>query len=76
MILTTTFIVLAFLHGLVSGPLEQSVVTAPILFTTAGMLALVALPELEGAEGGGDSPVQRPAQPETIKRENTCNPLP
>jgi sodium/hydrogen antiporter len=40
------FVSLIFLHGLVSERLERSVITAPIVFTGAGMLASLCLPEL------------------------------
>ena len=50
MTLVSIFIVLVFLLSLVSGRLERSVVTAPILFTAAGMLALLALPEMRDRE--------------------------
>ena len=46
MTLLAIFIALVFLHSLVSGRLERTVVTAPIVFTTAGMLVLLLLPEL------------------------------
>ena len=48
MILIAIFIVLIFLYGLVSGRLERTVITAPILFTTAGMIAAVIIPAVEG----------------------------
>jgi NhaP-type Na+/H+ or K+/H+ antiporter len=40
------FVSLIFLHSLVSVPLERSVLTAPIVFTGAGMVAPLCLPEL------------------------------
>jgi NhaP-type Na+/H+ or K+/H+ antiporter len=40
------FVTLIFLHSLVSARLERSVLTAPIIFTGAGMVALLCLPEL------------------------------
>jgi NhaP-type Na+/H+ or K+/H+ antiporter len=46
MTLLAIFITLVFLHSLVSDRLERTVVTAPIVFTTAGMLVLLLLPEL------------------------------
>lgn len=46
MTLIVIFIALVFLHSLVSGRLERTIVTAPIVFTGAGMVALVCLPEL------------------------------
>ncbi len=45
------FIALLFLHGLVSARLARTVVTAPIVFAAAGMLALLLLPELRAREG-------------------------
>ena len=46
MTLLAIFIALVFLHSLISGRLERTVVTAPIVFTAAGMLVLLLLPEL------------------------------
>ena len=40
------FIALIFLYSLVSGRLERTIITAPILFTAAGMVVLLLLPEL------------------------------
>jgi NhaP-type Na+/H+ or K+/H+ antiporter len=45
-------VALLFFYSLVSGRLERSVVTAPIVFTAAGMLTALALPELRGRSGG------------------------
>jgi len=42
------FIALIFLYSLVSARLERTVVTAPIVFTAAGMLILLFVPELRG----------------------------
>jgi NhaP-type Na+/H+ or K+/H+ antiporter len=44
--LIAVFIVLIFFYSLVSGRLERTILTAPILFTVAGMLAFLFLPEL------------------------------
>ena len=44
--LIVAFIVLAFLYSLVSGRLDRTVVTAPIVFTAAGMVVLLGFPEL------------------------------
>jgi NhaP-type Na+/H+ or K+/H+ antiporter len=44
--LLAIFIVLIFLYSLISTRLERSIVTAPMLFTAAGMLTLLFLPEL------------------------------
>ena len=46
MLLLATFIALIFLYSLVSARLERTVLTAPILFTTAGTLVFLVLPEL------------------------------
>ena len=46
--LIAVFIVLIFFYSLVSGRLERTILTAPILFTVAGMLAFYFLPELRG----------------------------
>ena len=51
MIIFAIFVALIFLHSLVSGRLERSVVTAPIVFTAAGMMALLFLEELTNHEG-------------------------
>lgn len=48
--LLAIFITLVFLHSLVSGRLERTVVTAPIVFTAAGMLASFVLPEVRSRE--------------------------
>jgi sodium/hydrogen antiporter len=50
MTLLTIFIALLFLHSLVSGRLERTVLTAPIVFTAAGMLALCALSKTSDAQ--------------------------
>jgi sodium/hydrogen antiporter len=44
--LATIFISLLFLHSLLSARLDKTVLTAPIIFTTAGMLTLVAVPQV------------------------------
>lgn len=44
MIVVAVFIVLVFLYSLISRRLEQTVVTAPILFTAAGTLLVLAIP--------------------------------
>ncbi|MCX6927682.1 MAG: cation:proton antiporter [Verrucomicrobia bacterium] len=49
--LLAIFIGLVFLYSLVSAQIEKSILTAPILFTTAGMLVLLLLPELRGLKG-------------------------
>jgi sodium/hydrogen antiporter len=46
MALLAIFIALVFWHSLVSGRLERTVVTSPIIFTAAGMLAFRFLPAL------------------------------
>ena len=46
MILIAIFITLAFLYSLVSGRLDRTIVTAPIVFTAAGALMILLLPEL------------------------------
>jgi len=45
------FILLVFLHSLVSGRLERTIFTPPILFTAAGMVTLLLLPELRDRKG-------------------------
>ena len=46
MTLITLLIALVFLYSLLSGWLERTILTAPIVFTTAGMLTFLCLPEL------------------------------
>jgi NhaP-type Na+/H+ or K+/H+ antiporter len=53
--LLVIFVALLFLHSLVSAPLGRSIVTAPIVFTAAGMLALLVLPELRERTGGHEA---------------------
>jgi len=50
MMLISIFIALIFLHSLVSGRLERTIVTAPIVFTLAGMLTFLVLPEMRDQE--------------------------
>lgn len=45
MTLLTVFLIVVFVYGLVSERLEKTAITAPILFTVAGMVTLLALPE-------------------------------
>jgi NhaP-type Na+/H+ or K+/H+ antiporter len=52
MALLAIFIALVFWHSLVSGRLERTVVTAPIVFTAAGVLALLVLPEMRDRQVG------------------------
>ena len=51
MTLIAIFIALIFCYSLVSGRLERTIVTAPIVFTAAGMVALLFLPELRDRKG-------------------------
>jgi NhaP-type Na+/H+ or K+/H+ antiporter len=53
--LIAAFVALVFLHGLVSARLERTVLTAPILFTAAGMLVLPAVPELWDRSGAREA---------------------
>jgi len=46
MTLLTIFIVLIFLHSLVSARMEKSLITAPIVFTSAGILVYFFMPVL------------------------------
>jgi sodium/hydrogen antiporter len=55
MTLIVIFIVLVFLHSLVSGRLERTIFTPPILFTAAGMVTLLLLPELRDRKGNIES---------------------
>ena len=43
------FVSLLFLYSLASRRLERTIVTAPIVFTVAGMLMFPALPEIQRA---------------------------
>ena len=52
MSLVVIFIVLLFLHSLISSRLERTVLTVPIVFTTVGILALIFMPELRDRQGG------------------------
>jgi sodium/hydrogen antiporter len=51
MTLIAIFIALVFLHSLVSARLERTVVTVPIVFTAAGMVVALILPELPKHKG-------------------------
>ncbi len=51
MTLLAAFVVLVFLYGLVSGALERTILTAPILFKAAGALAHAAFPALPQGKG-------------------------
>ena len=53
--LIVIFVGVVFLHSLISARLERTVVTAPMLFTGAGALALLVLPELRTRTGGHDA---------------------
>lgn len=44
------FIILIFLHSLVCGRLEKTILTAPIMFTGAGMLLMLSMEELHARE--------------------------
>lgn len=46
MVIGTAFVVVVFLYSLVSRRLERTVVTAPIVFALAGMLLILAVPQL------------------------------
>jgi NhaP-type Na+/H+ or K+/H+ antiporter len=46
MMIIAIFITLAFLYSLVSGRLDRTILTAPIVFTAAGALIMLLLPEL------------------------------
>jgi NhaP-type Na+/H+ or K+/H+ antiporter len=46
MALIAIFISLLFFYSLISHRLEKTIITAPILFTAAGMLTLLAMPQL------------------------------
>jgi NhaP-type Na+/H+ or K+/H+ antiporter len=50
MLLIGIFIVMLFAYGLVSRRLERTVITGPMVFTTAGILVASSLPGLTGVE--------------------------
>jgi NhaP-type Na+/H+ or K+/H+ antiporter len=50
MVLTTVFIVVVFFYSLVSRRLERTVITAPIMFTAAGILIYLMPPSLSALE--------------------------
>lgn len=50
MVIGSVFILTVFLYSLISRQLERTIVSAPILFTFAGMLLIIALPELREIE--------------------------
>lgn len=52
MTLIIIFVVMILLYSLISGKLERSIITAPIVFTTTGLLVYLFLPELQSKEGG------------------------
>src|SRR5208283_1917763 len=52
MTLLAIFIALIFLYSLVSARLERTVLTAPIVFTAAGMVVFQFLPSLPSREAG------------------------
>lgn len=51
MTILTLFLFLLFAYGLFSEKIEHSALTAPILFTAAGMIALTAFPGFKDFEG-------------------------
>ena len=51
MTLITVFVTLLFLYSLVSRRLERTILTAPIIFTGAGMLIIIVFPELREMQG-------------------------
>lgn len=54
MTLIVIFITLAFIYSLVSGRLDRTVVTAPIVFTAAGALMILLMPELRNWRGNSE----------------------
>ncbi|MBM3300742.1 MAG: sodium:proton exchanger, partial [Deltaproteobacteria bacterium] len=50
MILVTVFVSVVFLYSLMSRRLEQTVVTGPMMFTTAGIMVILVMPELRELE--------------------------
>ena len=45
MVIITAFVVLVFLYSLVSKRLEHTIITAPIVFTAAGVLLILVISE-------------------------------
>jgi len=52
--LIAIFIALLFLYSLVSGRLERSILTAPIVFTSAGMVVLLFVPGLRERQANSE----------------------
>ena len=52
MSLIVIFLALLFLHSLVSSRLERTIFTAPIIFTTAGILSFFIQPMIHDGDGG------------------------
>jgi NhaP-type Na+/H+ or K+/H+ antiporter len=52
MSLIVIFLTLLFLHGLVSSKLERTIFTAPIIFTSAGLIAFLVQPIIHDGDGG------------------------
>ncbi len=50
MLIVAAFVLLVFLHSLASRRLERTIITPPILFTSAGILLVVGLPVLREFE--------------------------
>jgi NhaP-type Na+/H+ or K+/H+ antiporter len=50
MVIAATFVLLVFLYSLASRRLEHTIITAPIVFTTAGFLLIFTLPVLRELE--------------------------
>jgi len=55
MTLIAIFIAMIFVHSLISGRLERTIVTAPIVFTMGGVLTLLVLPEMRDQEVGHEA---------------------
>jgi len=61
MTLIAAFVVLVFVYSLVSARVERSILTAPMVFTAAGWLAVSALPQL-GDQAAGQGLLRRMAE--------------
>jgi len=55
MIIIAVFVTVAFFYSLVSRRLEQTVITAPIVFASAGILLILAMPGLRELNMGRES---------------------
>lgn len=62
MILLAAFLILLLLYGLVSKVVNRSVLTAPIIFTVAGAVIILTMPDLQAGEFVGQQAFLRIAE--------------